>query len=81
MNECEGLTSIQSNHQVDAFAGIGYFTVPALASSRKVKRLFACEWNPDSLHFLRVNIANNVADGDERVSVWWMGGGWNLWIE
>jgi tRNA G37 N-methylase Trm5 len=47
---------------VDFYAGIGYYTVPLLVHAQ-VQRLYACEWNPQSLLALRHNLAEaGVAD-------------------
>jgi len=43
---------------VDMFAGIGYFTLP-LAKFARPRRVYACEKNPVSYHFLLKNIALN----------------------
>ena len=47
---------------VDMFAGIGYFTLP-LARFSGARRVFACEKNPESYHYLVENIRlNEVGD-------------------
>lgn len=43
---------------VDLFAGIGYFSLPFLVHS-KCAFLHACEWNPDSIEALKVNMELN----------------------
>jgi len=43
---------------VDMFAGIGYFTLP-LSKFSDAKRVFACEKNKDSYHYLLKNIRAN----------------------
>lgn len=43
---------------VDMFAGIGYFTLP-IAKFTGVKRVFACEKNPESYSYLVKNIIRN----------------------
>ena len=43
---------------LDLFAGIGYFTVPALKLS-KAQLVHACEWNPDAIKALRLNLKQN----------------------
>jgi tRNA G37 N-methylase Trm5 len=60
---------------VDLFCGIGYFTIPLLAKSGADK-VYACEWNPDSVEALRRNLeANDVSHkceilhGDNRCSL------------
>ena len=47
---------------VDMFAGIGYFTLP-LARFSGARRVFACEKNPESYHYLVENVRlNEVGD-------------------
>jgi len=53
---------------VDLFAGIGYFTLPALVHGRAA-HVHAAEWNPDALACLRLNLALAGLGGD-RCSVW-----------
>ena len=43
---------------VDMFAGIGYFTLPYLVKA-KAKTVYACDWNPDAVSFLRHNLHVN----------------------
>lgn len=43
---------------VDMFAGIGYFTLP-LAKFSGARRVFACEKNPESYHYLVRNVRDN----------------------
>jgi len=57
---------------VDLFAGIGYFTLPYLVHA-KADFLYACEWNPDSVVALRMNLDKlglsdrcSVLEGDNR---------------
>ena len=43
-------------------AGIGYFTLPYLVHAG-ASHVYACEWNPDAVESLRVNLAlNRVED-------------------
>ncbi|XP_075226181.1 tRNA wybutosine-synthesizing protein 2 homolog [Lycorma delicatula] len=63
---CEGETV------VDLFAGIGYFTIPFLVYT-KCSHVYACEWNPNAVAALKLNLKkNNVAikctvfEGDNR---------------
>ena len=46
---------------LDMFAGIGYFSIPL---SFKVRKVYSCDVNPDSFHYLmmnkRLNTANNL---------------------
>jgi tRNA G37 N-methylase Trm5 len=60
---------------LDLYAGIGYFTLPALIHG-KAKHVYCCEWNPDAVEALRYNLQDNgVSDratvlvGDCRVSL------------
>ena len=46
---------------VDMFAGIGYFTLP-LAKYSGARRVFACEKNPESYHYLVGNVHLNEVD-------------------
>lgn len=57
---------------VDLFAGIGYFTIPLLKQAG-AERVIACELNPDSARFLKMNAESNkvtkrleVREGDCR---------------
>lgn len=43
---------------LDMFAGIGYFSLHAASGSRKAK-IYSCELNPVSLHYLEINIGMN----------------------
>lgn len=66
--DCRGQTV------VDLFAGIGYFALPYLLQA-ECHFLHACEWNPDSVHALKVNMAENgvpesrylIHEGDNRL--------------
>ncbi|MGC8655355.1 MAG: class I SAM-dependent methyltransferase [Thermoplasmata archaeon] len=44
---------------VDMFAGIGYYSIPL---SSRVKKIYACEINPDSYHFLIINKMINKSE-------------------
>lgn len=44
---------------LDMFAGIGYFSIPL---SFRVKRVYSCEINPDSFHYLVMNKKLNGVD-------------------
>ncbi|CAG7821091.1 unnamed protein product [Allacma fusca] len=47
---------------VDLYAGIGYFTLSYLVHA-KAKTVYACEWNPDAIEALRINLRlNKVSD-------------------
>lgn len=59
---------------LDMYAGIGYYTLPALLHG-KASHVYACEWNPHATHALRYNIVDNnveekvtIFEGDCRVS-------------
>lgn len=59
---------------LDMYAGIGYFTLPALVKGRAA-HVYACEWNPNAIEALRYNLKDNgvenratVLEGDCRVS-------------
>jgi tRNA G37 N-methylase Trm5 len=43
---------------VDLYAGIGYWTLPLLLHARAA-HVHACDWNPDALASLRINLARN----------------------
>ncbi len=45
---------------VDMFAGIGYYSIPL---SMKAKRVYACEINPESFHYLLMNKKLNKSEG------------------
>eukprot|EP00092_Neocalanus_flemingeri_P012620 GFUD01013602.1.p1 GENE.GFUD01013602.1~~GFUD01013602.1.p1 ORF type:complete len:380 (-),score=88.48 GFUD01013602.1:39-1178(-) len=58
---------------VDLFAGIGYFTLPYLVHA-KAEYMYACEWNPDSVVALQINLEKlglsdrcSVLEGDNRL--------------
>jgi tRNA G37 N-methylase Trm5 len=46
---------------VDLFAGIGYFTLNYLIHTQ-AKLVYACEWNPEALKWLRNNLRLNKVD-------------------
>ena len=46
---------------LDLYAGIGYFTLPALVHG-KAKHVYACEWNPRAVEALRYNLKDNQVD-------------------
>lgn len=59
---------------VDLFAGIGYFTLQYLMKAN-AKMVYACDWNPEALAFLKHNLRVNKVDqncvvlqGDNRQS-------------
>ena len=43
---------------VDLFAGIGYYTLQLLRHAG-VAKVYACEWNPNSVAALRANLVSN----------------------
>ena len=58
---------------LDMYAGIGYYTLPALIHG-KAKFVYACEWNPDAIIALRYNLIQNgvddraiIVEGDSRL--------------
>ncbi|MEM0133737.1 MAG: hypothetical protein QXU18_00700 [Thermoplasmatales archaeon] len=52
------LTEMVHNDEtvLDMFSGIGYFSIPI---SFKVKRVYSCDINPDSFHYLLMNMRLN----------------------
>ena len=50
--QCKGQTI------VDLFAGVGYFTLTYLIHS-KADFVYACEWNPEAVKALKLNLAKN----------------------
>ena len=58
---------------VDLYAGIGYYSLQLLKNGN-AKKVYACEWNPNSCEYLRWNIKKNnieanrcdVLEGDNR---------------
>lgn len=60
---------------LDMYAGIGYYTLPALIHG-KAKHVVACEWNKDAIYALRYNVKQNklaqqvtILEGDCRQSI------------
>ena len=60
---------------LDMYAGIGYFTLPALIHGN-AKHVFACEWNPDAIAALKRNVQDNhvsdrvtIMEGDCRIVI------------
>ncbi|GAX10300.1 tRNA wybutosine-synthesizing protein 2 [Fistulifera solaris] len=72
-----GQTLVQKGEEVlDLYAGIGYFTLPALVHGQ-AKHVVACEWNPEAVHALHFNLKDNqvhdratVLEGDCRHAPW-----------
>lgn len=46
---------------LDMYAGIGYYTLPALVHGH-AKHVTACEWNPNAVYALRYNLIANQVD-------------------
>jgi len=46
---------------VDAYSGIGYYTLPMLVHSN-AKHVYSCEINPDSIAYLRWNLGKNAVE-------------------
>jgi Met-10+ like-protein len=71
-----GQQLVQPNEVVlDMYAGIGYFTLPALIHGR-ASHVYCCEWNEDALQALQYNLRDNgvedsatVLAGDCRVTL------------
>jgi len=67
---------VQAGDQVlDMYAGIGYFSLPALVHG-KAKHVYCCEWNPDAVFALKYNLKQNgvanratVLAGDVRTTL------------
>ena len=53
---------------LDLYAGIGYFTLPALVHG-KAKHVYACEWNPHAVEALRYNLKDNQVNDRATVLV------------
>lgn len=53
---------------LDMYAGIGYYTLPALIYG-KAKHVYACEWNPDAIVALKYNLIQNGVDDRATVIV------------
>lgn len=72
-----GKELVQEGEDVlDLYAGIGYFTLPALIHGR-ARHVVACEWNPDAVRALSYNLQDNgvsdratVLSGDCRTADW-----------
>jgi Met-10+ like-protein len=47
---------------LDMYGGIGYFTLPALVHGR-ASHVVVCEWNPDALQALEINLRENGVQG------------------
>ena len=53
-----GRVSAAGETVVDLFAGIGYYTLQLLRHAG-VAKVYACEWNPNSVAALRANLVSN----------------------
>ncbi|MCP2507064.1 MAG: hypothetical protein NLN64_02050, partial [Candidatus Thalassarchaeaceae archaeon] len=51
---------------IDLYAGIGYYSIPMLVFS-KIKHIHSCEWNPESVRALNINLDEN--DVKERCTI------------
>ncbi len=68
--------TVQENDLVlDMYAGIGYYTLPALVHG-KARYVYCCEWNPHAAAFLKYNLKQNgvddratVLEGDSRATL------------
>lgn len=64
-----GASLVQRGERVlDLYAGIGYYTLPALLLGN-AQHVYACEWNPDALLALRYNLTQNGVNDDDKVTV------------
>lgn len=61
-----GLLVQPDEYVLDMYAGIGYYTLPALVHGR-ARHVTACEWNPNAVFALRHNLKANKVD--ERATV------------
>jgi hypothetical protein len=62
-----GQTLVQKGEDVlDLYAGIGYFTLPALVHGQ-AKQVVACEWNPEAVQALQFNLRDNQVDDRAKV--------------
>ena len=60
---------------LDMFAGIGYYTLPALCLGNAA-HVYSCEWNPNAVAALNFNLKENkvedrvtILEGDSRITV------------
>lgn len=53
---------------LDLYAGIGYYTLPALVHG-KARHVYACEWNKQAANALTYNLAANGVEGRATVLV------------
>lgn len=56
-----GLLVQPDEYVLDMYAGIGYYTLPALIHGR-ARHVTACEWNPNAVFALRHNLKTNKVD-------------------
>lgn len=61
-----GLLVQPDEYVLDMYAGIGYYTLPALIHGR-ARHVTACEWNPNAVFALRHNLKANKVDGSATV--------------
>ena len=74
-----GEVSSEGEVVVDLYAGIGYYTLPALVHGGSTAH--ACEWNPEAVKALRWGLEANgvgdrctIHDGDNRITAQSLGG-------
>ena len=67
-----GEVTLENEIVVDLFCGIGYYTLPILVKN-KVKHVYSCEWNINSINALSYNLQKNnvkgkctIIEGDNR---------------
>uniref|UniRef100_A0A7S4ANR9 tRNA(Phe) (4-demethylwyosine(37)-C(7)) aminocarboxypropyltransferase n=1 Tax=Pseudo-nitzschia australis TaxID=44445 RepID=A0A7S4ANR9_9STRA len=53
---------------LDLYAGIGYYTLPAIIHGRASK-VYACEWNENAVHALRFNVRDNKIEDKVEIFV------------
>ena len=66
---------LKDNVIVDLYCGIGYYTIPFLVYGN-IKHIYACEWNPNSIAALRINLDKmkipsdkyTIYEGDNRLT-------------
>lgn len=70
-----GLLVQPDEYVLDMYAGIGYYTLPALIHGQ-ARHVTSCEWNPNAIFALRYNLKSNrvgdratVLEGDCRVTL------------
>lgn len=61
-------SSVDGEVVVDMYCGIGYWTLPLLVHAG-AGHVHACDWNPDAIRTLRINLAANRVPAI-RVTIW-----------